>query len=370
MRRRSLWQIPWAVGSLGLLGMILGVWHGGGRLGHTGSVPPGPGTGPADEPFIALAAPTSVALGVRLTEEAGSPEETPPMLAVAQAERGRVLWWTHRNVRYVLEFLRPVGVALDAMGRLWVGEDALNAVFSISARGRQLDFRCWQDVDLLDRPVEFAFGEGAVLILDNGKGHVLRMEADGPREVLIGGLISPTALQLVREPTGFGYRLFVTDMGLPSYFQKNRPVVRVYQTDLRQAQVLREYGQGHLEYPVAFIVEDDFLDVLDGHLSQRLQLDLRTGDLLGQTGEYGTGPDQWRNPSDMAALGPCRVIADTGNDRLVLMVKQVPAEGCRWAMGSTLVEWRARLHRCEPAGTVVADRANSRDDPIVRGSRP
>lgn len=355
MRRRSLWKIPWAMGSLGLLVMTLGVLY---------------GAGPGDGPFIALVAPTSVALGTRPDAEGEVPEENAFMLAVAQTERERVLWWTHPNVRYVLEFLRPVGVALDGAGRLWVGDDALNAVFSILARGRQLDFRCWQDADLLDRPVEFAFGEGVVLILDNGKGHVLRMDADGQREVLIGGLTFPTALQLVREAGGFQYQLFVTDMGLPSYFQKNRPVVRVYQTDLRQAQALREYGWGHLEYPVAFIVGDDSLDVLDGHLSQRLQFDLGTGDLLSQKGEYGTGPDQWRNPSDMAALGSCRVIADTGNDRLVLMTEGALTRPCRWAVGAPRVEWRARLHHCEPAGTVVADPAGPRVGHVFRGARP
>ncbi|GBC84180.1 hypothetical protein HRbin11_00602 [bacterium HR11] len=355
MGRWRRWEIAWLIESLGLLGATLGVlW----------------GTPPGDGPFIALAAPTSVALGVRPEADAASPEEGPPMLAVAQTERGQVFWWTHPRVRYVLEFLRPVGVALDGAGRLWVGDDALNAVFSVSARGRQLDFRCWQDAGLLDRPVDFAFGEEAVLILDNGKGHVLRMDMDGRREVLIGGLIFPTALQLVQEPMGLEYRLLVTDMGLPSYFQKNQPVVRVYQTDLRWAQALGTYGQGLLEYPVALVVQDDTLDVLDGHLSQRLQFDLATGGLLGRTGEYGTGPGQWRNPSDMAKAAACRVVADTGNDRLVIEAERVPVETCRWASGPPLVEWHARLNRCEPVGSVIADSARARVERVAGEVRP
>ncbi|MCS7312328.1 MAG: hypothetical protein NZ742_05395 [Acidobacteria bacterium] len=122
MRLRSPWGIAWAVGSLGLLGMSLGVLR---------------GAGPGDGLFITLIAPTSVALGVR-----PDAEENALMRVVVQTERGRVLWWTNPNVRYSLEFLRPVGVALDETGRLWVGDDALNAVFSISVRGRHLDFRC------------------------------------------------------------------------------------------------------------------------------------------------------------------------------------------------------------------------------------
>ncbi|MCS7312327.1 MAG: hypothetical protein NZ742_05390 [Acidobacteria bacterium] len=79
----------------------------------------------------------------------------------------------------------------------------------------------------MDRPVEFAFGEGAVLILDHRKGHVppdgCGRPAGGPNR----GLIFPTALGLVRE-----------------------------------------YGRGNLEDPVALVVQADVLDVLDGHLSR------------------------------------------------------------------------------------------------------
>jgi hypothetical protein len=361
MERWGPWKTGWFLGSLGLLGMVLYQAHG---------MSPGPGMTPGTGRFIALAAPASVALGIRAGETPMSPEEEPLMLVVAQTERGRVLWWTHPRVRYVLEFLRPVGVALDGAGRLWVGEDALNAVFSISARGRRLDFRCWQDAGLLDRPVEFAFGNGVILILDNGKGHVLRMEADGSPEVLIGGLTFPTALWLAREPEGGDYRLFVTDMGRPSWFQKNQPLVRAYRTDLRWVQALREYGQGLLEYPVALIERDETLDVLDGHLSQRLRFDLETGALRERTGAYGTGPDQWRNPSDMAEVGACQVIADTGNDRLVIEAGPALTETCRWASEPPLVEWRARLNHCEPAGVVVADPVGIRNERVVGEAGP
>ncbi len=271
---------------------------------------------------VSVAVPTSVAVRIA---------DAHLTLAVAQTERGRVRWWTEGQPGWIFEFPRPVGIGLDTKGRLWVGDAALDAVWVIEQTAHRLIGRCMYAPQLWDHPVDFAFAGDRVFVVDGASGHVVTGTADGDWWILLNGLHTPTAVAVLPDRI-MGYRLFVTEQGVASAFQRNLPVVRMYRTDLHRTVLETEYGRKILEFPVAIVVSDRWLDVLDGHLAQVLRFDMVTGRLIGKTGGYGTGWFYWRNPSDMVSEGPIRVIADTGNNRLTV-------DGWRYAPGLPTVFW-------------------------------
>ena len=308
-----------------------------------------------------------------------------PTMAVIQRRDHRVQWFDGREL-WTLSMLEPTALGIDAAGHLWVGDASLNALFEIALTPKGLQWSCYDTHGQIDRPVAFAFYESNIFVLDQINGTVWVFGPSIPLRPLITGLINPTALYVVPSnkrveppwwigpPVGErrgmeghaknGFRrpprgsnppvpagsapanlldLYVTDMGQATAFSKNKPVIRVYRTDLTGATFLRSFGEGLLEFPSALDM-DQFgrLLVLDAHLAQILIFDRFTGALLNKIGRYGPPPDGWRLPLDFAKYMGFRLIADTGNDRLVLR------QEIGWGYPGVFLRMRQRLMQNVP----------------------
>ncbi len=316
-------------------------------------------------------------------------------LAVIQRRDHEVRWFDGLQL-WTLSMLEPTALEIDAAGHLWVGDASLNALFKFTRTPEGLQWTCYDTKNQVDRPVALAFVGSKTFVLDQANGTVWVFGPSMPLRPLLTGLNNPTALYLVpsntrleppwwigppiRRQAGMNRSnnefqqpssgndspafaggdhanlmdLYVTDMGQATAFSTNKPVIRVYRTDLNGVTLLRSLGEGMLEFPSALDM-DRFgrLIVLDAHLAKILVFDPLTGALLNEAGRYGPPPNGWRLPLDFAKYKGFRLIADTGNDRLVLRQEM------GWGYPAVFLRMRQRLMRSETG-------SNPDPEPMVR----
>ncbi len=275
---------------------------------------------------IKIKAPSSIAEGSFYKN--GEPKAS---LAIVQPQTRKVIW-LYDGRYYTIETLNPISVGIDEGGNLWIGDGALNAVIKISSQGNRLSFICYQNNELIDNPVDFDFIWGNTIIVDNLKGNVIVLDANMNGNVLITGLINPTAVyikpSIISAPIKTNKRdgnsvweiadLYVSHLNPAGYFDTNHPVIRKYLTDLITATFQKEYAKDFIEYPAEVsIIDNNTLMILDGHLAKIEYFDLATNELIKREGKYGEEPYGWRNPSDFTLIQKCALITDTSNDRIV-----------------------------------------------------
>lgn len=259
-------------------------------------------------------------------------------IAIAQMQ-SRIIRWLYDGRYYTIETLTPTSVGIDEKGNLWIGDAALNAMIKIYLQGSKLSFTCYQNNSLIDNPVDIDFIWGNTIIADNLKGQVLVLDQRMNPHILVSGLINPTAIFIkprLNSITKLKMNnnldiadLYVSHLNSAGYSDTNHPVIRKYITNLITATLEREYSKYYIEFPVSAAVIDDFtLMVLDGHLASLRYFDLSTGDLIKREGTYGPEPFGWRNPSDVAIINKCALIADAGNDRIIFHSLASGNEGC------------------------------------------
>ncbi|OGF67991.1 MAG: hypothetical protein A2Y62_22140 [Candidatus Fischerbacteria bacterium RBG_13_37_8] len=280
-------------------------------------------------------------------------------MAISQPELGKVFWWIKDSL-VEISTQGPLGVAIDDSGNLWIGDESRNAIIKIYEDQQGYSYTCINSNTYIDQPVDFEFMNGKLILLDSGKGTVTVWDNNFNPAVLLQGLIYPSAMKLVPvtpvadKPNDIaknsGVRklhrsgqttiedyayLYVSNLKQAGSFDTNRPVIHEYYTDLNTVVFQKDFGKNRLELPAGIeILDNASLLVLDAHLANIYAFDLASGLYQWRIGKYGMEPDGWRNPSSVALIGICAVIADRGNDRIT--VKAI--NGDNWRCNSVLEE--------------------------------
>ncbi len=220
---------------------------------------------------------------------------------------------------------RPLGVAVDRLGRVYVGVDGRDSVEAYGPDGRRsLEFD--RDVAMPNDIVVAV--DGTVFVADSRSNVVRAFDAQGAWLFDVGGpgtadgeLDFPSALA-IHYPNGPRQdgELFVADLGN----------ARVQVFDL-QGTFLRAFGQPIEAFSTDWqgrfgklqsLALDDLgrLHAADTYTSKVQILDPETGEYLDSYGEFGTEPGQLNLPLDILITHDMRVVvANSENHRVEVL---------------------------------------------------
>jgi DNA-binding beta-propeller fold protein YncE len=179
-----------------------------------------------------------------------------------------------------LSIASPLGVAVDAQGRILVGSE--DKILLLSKEGQVL-----QSIQGLKMPSSIATdSQGRIYVADSEAGRVMVFNSSGALLYSIGPLAFPTGLAL-DEAQG---ELFVVE-----HLERR---VRVY--DLEGAWKRDLGSEEQLHTPQGLALDAEHLYVSDAYHSAVAVFDRSGGDFLGYVGQYGSSAGEFKTPLDGA----------------------------------------------------------------------
>jgi DNA-binding beta-propeller fold protein YncE len=209
---------------------------------------------------------------------------------------------------------RPVSVAVDHKGFLWVLDKAKKRLIKLNENGNVLLAvgSSGSKAGYFSGPTDIAISKnGIIYVADRGNERVQAFNTDGVFLNIIGrggtnGLLeSPLAIALDSDDT-----LYVLD--------DDKKTVSRYSQDGR---MLTEFGgEGDAEWqfddPVSIAVTDNEVFVLDAGVN-RIKVFTNSGKFVREFGSEGNGKGDFDEPSAIAAVDDIVfLISDTGNNRI------------------------------------------------------
>ena len=209
---------------------------------------------------------------------------------------------------------RPVSVAVDHEGFLWVVDKAKKRLLKLDENGKILLSvgSSGSKEGYLSGPTDIAISRnGIIYVADRGNKRVQAFNTDGVFLSIIGrgdtsGLMeSPLAIALDSDDT-----LYVLD--------DDKNTVSLYSHDGRMFMEFGGKGEAkwHFDDPVSMAVTDNEVFVLDAG-ANRVKVFANSGKFLREFGSKGSNKGDFKKPSSIAAANDSVVlISDTGNNRI------------------------------------------------------
>jgi DNA-binding beta-propeller fold protein YncE len=237
---------------------------------------------------------------------------------------------------------RPVSVALDHEGFLWVVDKAKKRLLKLSENGKILLSvgSSGSKPGYFSGPTDISISKnGIIYVADRGNERVQAFNTDGVFLNIIGGgdttslMESPLAIALDSDDT-----LYVLD--------DDKKTVSLYSHDGR---MLMEFGgEGEADWqfddPVSIAVTDNEVFVLDAGVN-KVKVFTNSGKFLREFGSEGNGKGDFRKPSAIAVVDDIVfLISDTGNNRIqafkTLHTPSAPVNtSAKGAMRSIEIKW-------------------------------
>jgi sugar lactone lactonase YvrE len=211
---------------------------------------------------------------------------------------------------------KPLGVAVDASGAVYVGVDGRDRVEVYDADGTAI--RTIGD-GTIRMPNDLAFDSlGDLYVVDSQSNRIWVYDAGGAflRSIGVGELSFPVALEIS------GAELYVADQGSSQIkvFDLDGTLLRALGGSVRQGSLGYSWKGKFVRLQSLAIDAKGRLHALDSHQGLIEILDPVTGSYSTSYGEKGTGPGQLRLALDIASGGPGEMaVTDAENRRVEIL---------------------------------------------------
>jgi DNA-binding beta-propeller fold protein YncE len=221
---------------------------------------------------------------------------------------------------------RPLGVAVGADSRIYVGDDEQNQILSHRPDGTQVSTLA---SGLVEMPNDLTVADDQFLVVaDSRSDAVLVLDLEGRLEIRIdgadwdeGALKFPAAVTTMGTATGL--ELFIADQG-NSRIVVSDPGGSLLRVIGGPAEAFSDQWEGQFTRPQSLAVDTQGrLHVLDSYQHKVQIFDRLSGTFIAAYGEFGTGTGQLNTPLGFILTEAGAWITNSGSGRVDLVgIKQ------------------------------------------------